>query len=83
MASSIIVSPYGIKLDSFPGGTRYINDHLRFASLSDAHKAGLAEYLDNYDLANLSRSVRAAPAFIITYNSVDFLRSANVRRQII
>jgi len=74
MAACIIISPFGVATESFPGGTQYVTDSVRFAPLSDEHKARISDYLDAKAEATLSRLVRMCPAFVVPYSDVAFLK---------
>ncbi|WP_295166012.1 HEPN domain-containing protein [uncultured Brevundimonas sp.] len=75
MAACIIVSPFGIQTDSFPAGTHFGGDHLRFGTLADQHKARIVDYLDFRGEERLSRLVRQKPAFVISHNDIAALRA--------
>lgn len=75
MAACIIVSPFGIQADSFPAGTQFGGEHVRFGALADQHKARIVDYLDLRGEERLSRLVRQKPAFVVSHNEIAALRA--------
>lgn len=77
MAACIIISPFGVPQTSFPAGTHFVGEHVRFGSLSDEHKARIVDYLDGRGDERLSRFVRQKPAFVVSHNELSTLRSVS------
>jgi hypothetical protein len=77
VAACIIVSPFGVPQNSFPVGTHFVGEHVRFGSLSDEHKARIVDYLDGRGDERLSRFVRQKPAFVVSHNDLSTLRSVS------
>lgn len=74
LANCVIISPFSVAPDAFPGGTHFIVDNIKLSPLSDEHKARLVEYLDDIQEEVLSKFVRTRPAFLVPYSEVGFLK---------
>ena len=74
MVACCIVSPFGVAIGSFPGGTRQLTNSVEIAPLSDEHKSRIVDFMDQQSEEILSRKIRAKPAFVIRFHEIPFLK---------
>jgi hypothetical protein len=68
---SVIISPFGAKASSLPGGTHYIRNQIKLEPLNDGLKARIIEYLDGIRRDDLSKKVRQRPVYLIPCGEID------------
>lgn len=77
LAKSFIVSPFGIDQSTFPGGTHFVSEEIRFEPLSDTVKVRLVDYLDQVKLDGLSQLVRQKPVYVVPASSANVSKDAS------
>ncbi|MDP2803790.1 MAG: HEPN domain-containing protein [Phreatobacter sp.] len=71
-----IVSPFGVALETLPGGTHQISSGLTFSPLANEYRISIIDYLDEKKEEALSQRVRSRPAFLIDTAANEIGRTA-------